>query len=128
MPYSKKWIDTHPEQFRLGRNGRVNRYRKTTNGKYMASRFTAKKRGLDFTLTLQEFEKLILNDCCYWCGGPLPKTRGGLDRMDNTKGYTPENSIPCCWICNVMKGSMTSEEFIEQCKKILLNHGLRTRK
>jgi len=120
MPYSKKWLETNPEQFRLARNGRVHRYRTTVKGKFHASRFTAKKRGIEYTITMEEFAKLIENDSCYWCGGPLPKTRAGLDRMDNKKGYITDNCVPCCWTCNVMKGTMTGPEFVSLCEKIVL--------
>lgn len=35
----------------------------------------------------------------------------GIDRLDNTKGYTPENSVACCKHCNSLKGDrLTPEE------------------
>lgn len=37
----------------------------------------------------------------------------GLDRLDNSKGYTEENCVPCCAICNRAKNSMGYNEFIE---------------
>jgi 5-methylcytosine-specific restriction endonuclease McrA len=34
-----------------------------------------------------------------------------LDRIDNNKPYTLENSTTCCWRCNDMKGKyLTYEE------------------
>jgi hypothetical protein len=42
----------------------------------------------------------------------------GFDRIDNLKGYTPENSIPCCARCNSMKSGMGVLEFIERCYRI----------
>jgi hypothetical protein len=29
----------------------------------------------------------------------------GIDRMDNNIGYTIDNCVPCCIICNMMKGN-----------------------
>ena len=35
----------------------------------------------------------------------------GLDRIDNTKGHTKDNVVPCCYICNTTRGSnFTYEE------------------
>lgn len=35
----------------------------------------------------------------------------GLDRVDNDKGYTVENSVACCTRCNTMKSTYCLEEF-----------------
>lgn len=43
----------------------------------------------------------------------------GVDRRDNTKGYTPENSISCCKNCNLMKRCMSEDEFIKHCERIV---------
>lgn len=37
----------------------------------------------------------------------------GIDRVDNTKGYTIQNTVPCCMVCNRAKNSMSYREFIE---------------
>lgn len=119
MPYSQKWIETNPEQFRIARNGRVHRYRGTTKGKYYAGRFTARKRGIEFSITMDEFAALVRDDQCHWCAGPLPLLRPGLDRLDNAIGYVAGNCVACCWICNVMKGTMSAQDFVERCRKIV---------
>ncbi|KAJ3302790.1 hypothetical protein HDU93_006571, partial [Gonapodya sp. JEL0774] len=36
---------------------------------------------------------------CYMCG----ETGGGVDRVENSKHYTLENSKPACWPCNRIK-------------------------
>ena len=35
----------------------------------------------------------------------------GIDRINNSVGYTEKNSVPCCGTCNVAKGQMTLAEF-----------------
>jgi hypothetical protein len=35
----------------------------------------------------------------------------GIDRKDNSKGYTLENSVTCCLNCNYAKGQLSLEEF-----------------
>ena len=39
----------------------------------------------------------ILNKPCYYCGDTH---RIGCDRIDNSKGHTKDNVIPCCYDCN----------------------------
>jgi hypothetical protein len=38
--------------------------------------------------------------------------------VDNTKGYTKENCVPCCKICNRLKSDLTKEEFEEYQKRV----------
>lgn len=42
----------------------------------------------------------------------------GLDRLDNTKGYTKDNVAPCCTVCNSAKGTLTVTEFSEWVERI----------
>jgi hypothetical protein len=42
----------------------------------------------------------------------------GIDRVDNSLGYTLENSVPCCTRCNIAKGTLTLEDFKEHVKKM----------
>ena len=34
----------------------------------------------------------------------------GLDRIDNTKGHTKDNVVPCCYACNTARGNNFSFE------------------
>lgn len=69
----------------------------------------AKKWGREWTLTDSEASKLFLTDCAY-CGKP-PNPINGIDRFNNTKGYTLDNSIACCLICNRGKNNMSSKDW-----------------
>ena len=91
----------------------------------------AKIRGLDFELTQEQFEKLTQKDC-YYCGvKPNQKKKNscnngdyiynGIDRVDNTKGYTIDNVVPCCGFCNMAKRNHTEQEFKDWVKKIYNN-------
>jgi 5-methylcytosine-specific restriction endonuclease McrA len=93
----------------------------------------AKKRGYDFNLDLNEFEE-ITKSKCFYCGVDpsliykhrknISDDRGyiynGIDRKNNSKGYTIENSVPCCKTCNVMKGAMDLKEWDEWREKIAM--------
>lgn len=92
------------------------------------------KAGLEFTLTREEFRAITQQDCHY-CGAPpsgtshrgVQKKRGvtvtgnhlsqyiynGLDRKDSQQGYTMENVVPCCGVCNHAKHTMSYRDFIE---------------
>lgn len=97
----------------------------------------AKRRGLSFELTEEQFRSLTKRDC--WYCGIKPIQAGyassksscgdyylynGIDRIDNNKGYTLANSVPCCGMCNTMKRKLSVEDFINQIKAIVLNLNL----
>lgn len=42
----------------------------------------------------------------------------GIDRVDNNKGYTLNNCVPCCKTCNQAKHRLSQEYFIEWVEKI----------
>jgi hypothetical protein len=77
-------------------------YLRTTIGRYNTAKQVARKRGIEFSLSLEEFERLRSQPCAY-CDGPLPETGGGLDRKENQIGYTTANACPCCVECNRIK-------------------------
>lgn len=85
---------------------------------------SAKIRGLNFELTSDDFLHLIKGNC-YYCGdAPNQKVKlkryseefiyNGVDRVDNTKGYTQENCVPCCGICNQMKMDLSLNDFYKR--------------
>ena len=91
-------------------------------------KYGAKKRGIMFEITDKQFKDLISNKCHY-CGTPplqQYKTQSelsggyiynGVDRKDNKVGYTLENSISCCGLCNRAKMDMKYDDFINWIKK-----------
>jgi hypothetical protein len=42
----------------------------------------------------------------------------GIDRIDILKGYTEENSVPCCKYCNFAKHTMTEQQFRKWIKRV----------
>jgi len=70
------------------------------------------KKAQQMVLTESDYFGLV-NDPCYYCLGPLPPKGYALDRCDPTKGYTKENCVPCCKLCNDVKGDLlTSKETV----------------
>jgi hypothetical protein len=85
---------------------------------YKGYRISANKRDLSFELSESSFNSKI-KEPCYLCGKRSSDThQNGIDRYDNTQGYTEENTKCCCSGCNFMKRSYTYSSFIEKLKMI----------
>jgi hypothetical protein len=95
----------------------------------------ANLRNLSFELTKEFFRDIIGKDCFY-CGAPpvykeyttYNKNGGiicnGIDRVDSNRGYTEDNVVPCCSMCNVSKWSYDFDEFLLMVKRIYENLNL----
>jgi hypothetical protein len=71
----------------------------------------AAKRNKEWLLTIEEYSAKI-KEPCYYCRNKLgqPIVVGcGLDRLDNSKGYTLDNVVSCCSFCNTCKMDALSE-------------------
>lgn len=89
-------------------------------GKYRQYKHGALRRGYEWSISIEAFTN-FWNTNCYYCGDLIDGV--GIDRKDNTQGYTESNSVPCCKMCNEMKLDYTSDAWVEQMKKILTNLG-----
>lgn len=87
-------------------------------GRFKSYKLNAKNRGIDFTLSFQEFCDFI-GIRCFYCGRDTNIV--GIDRVNNDIGYTKENCVSCCKRCNMAKGKNTQQEFIEMCRFITEN-------
>lgn len=65
----------------------------------------AKRRKLEVTLTPDEYRQVTSN-VCFYCGGDLPFIGSGLDRKDASVGYSMDNVVPCCRLCNRIKSDI----------------------
>lgn len=100
------------------------RFNQTLKGRLNTYKNGAKRRGIDWNLTFDEFLSFWQNDC-YYCNEPIETI--GLDRLDPSKGYTLKNLVASCEMCNRMKRDYNFEEFIEKIEKInerLVTNGL----
>jgi hypothetical protein len=94
----KKCDKAKRKQRRIARGGRH-----TFSYRLNKLKSSSKKRGLSVSLTIKEFRSLIDGAVCTYCGFPLPIFGAGLDRIVNSLGYSKDNCIPCCKICNVAR-------------------------
>ena len=51
---------------------------------------------------------------------PNTTTSVSVERIDNTIGYTPENTVLVAKAINSMKSNLTGEEFYDFCKSVVL--------
>ncbi len=88
-------------------------------------------RGLDFSLTPEEFSRLTQSSCFYCGDSPAQVKRtifeeivlNGIDRVDNNLGYSKENTVSCCKPCNFMKREMSWSDFTKRCARITSHMG-----
>ena len=71
-----------------------------------AYRLRDKRKGLKNDLDLNWARK-FLKQPCFYCGDTEDV---GLDRIDNSKGHTKDNVVPCCYSCNTARGNNFSFE------------------
>lgn len=102
------------------------------NGLYSRYRSSARIKGLEFSLSKEDF-RIFVKGNCHYCGSPpaqknlqtshsrKPFIYNGIDRKENSIGYSKENSLPCCAVCNYLKRAKPYDEFIKLIEKIY-NH------
>lgn len=77
---------------------------------YGAYLYRDRTRGFD-TCSLEELKGLITGAICYVCAA---SKNIGADRIDNTKGHTIENLLPCCGRCNGVRGNRWTVEVMRE--------------
>ena len=98
----------------------------------------AKRKGVTFDLTKENWEKLVRGDCKYCKRSP--STQFGVDRVMPSLGYVLDNVVPCCFDCNldkfeddvdtmmvrnerIAKRVDAGELIINECEKVILHTG-----
>lgn len=98
----------------------------------------AKERNLQFKLSIAKFREITSSNC-YYCNctpsqnvysknGPYNGVYlyNGIDRVDNEKGYTTNNCVPCCITCNAAKRKMSKDKFLSWVKRVY-EHSVKTK-
>jgi hypothetical protein len=101
---NNKRLRRHPEGH-AALNGLFNTYK----------RKNAIHQRLPFELTKDQFTDLVSSKCFYCQKPPAQIKRSkvsffiynGIDRVDNSQGYSVANCVPSCGYCNTLKGGIT---------------------
>ncbi|MBT6050762.1 MAG: hypothetical protein HOG49_28500 [Candidatus Scalindua sp.] len=100
------------------------------NAIYYRYKRMAGLRDLNFDLSVKDLRSFLQQDCFYCGSKPNNRHRNkrkkmiydymynGIDRKDNKKGYSLDNCVPCCKICNRAKDVMSLKEFEEWIKSV----------
>lgn len=91
--------------------------RNTVEYKIKKYKHDAARRGKVYTLSDETARNLLTGSCVY-CGYINTVRLNGIDRRDNGIGYTEENCVSCCDVCNFGKGTKTEGEFIDMCIRV----------
>jgi len=106
-------------------NEKNKKYRKTKRGRYIVFLNRVKRRNdknKSFCNLTENQHDMLINMKCFYCNKyHKNKNYCGIDRIDNNKGYTLENCVPCCQDCNSMKEDKNFFEFIKKCNEIVNN-------
>ena len=102
------------------RNNWERRLLKTAKGR-------AKRKNLAFTLVLSD---IVIPDKCPYLKVELTRelgqgqvlTNASIDRIDSTKGYTPDNIRVISYLANTMKNNATKEQLSIFAKNVLKMH------
>ena len=93
--------------------------------RYLNKARNAQNRGLEFTLTLEDFSALMRNHICYYTHQKLvtqfteadmtlrriPDNYMSIDRVNSDLGYTRDNVVVCAHSINLAKSRATAAEF-----------------
>ena len=105
----KTWRQAHPDQVSI--RGQYNAFKNQVT----------KYRGVKLDLTFEQYVAIINKPCVY----AIQRESGiriGIDQKTAKDGYTPDNSVPCCYRHNVMKSDIFT---YEQAKEIARMYEIR---
>ena len=113
----------------LRKNKRISKTHSEVTAVILGYKRHALDRGFSWSLDRRFVEELIKKNCHY-CGSKPSNIKttkntidtglaySGIDRIDSSKGYEPNNVVPCCKICNFAKSNLSLQDFHSWALKI----------
>jgi len=100
---------------------------------YKKRKNDAKWRKIKWNLSFKDFLYLSKKNCFFCNAEPsneisksidVAKSKRhikfqGIDRIDSKLGYSKNNVLPCCWVCNRIKNNTSAMEFLCHVQKML---------
>lgn len=87
--------------------------------KFSTYKHSAVVKGKEFHITKDQFMELWQKPC-YYCSASIQTI--GIDRVNNERGYTVDNIVPCCKLCNYAKQGLSKAEFVALCMSVVDTH------
>lgn len=120
----KSYRISNRDQIRLHQKKYMKEWVSRLKSRFVCWRKRARLRKIPFDLTLEQLDSMPL--VCHYTGNALVLESNkwntiSLDRLDSSKGYTINNVVYCCSFVNLMKHTLSYDNFIESCKTIV-NH------
>lgn len=81
-----------------------------------------KSRGYSWSIGFEDYSILMMKGCHYCSSDLLTETGIGLDRIDNSLGYTLANVLPCCGDCNKIKQDKLTVEEMEVAMSAIIKY------
>ncbi len=113
---------------------KFNDYSSVKNKIFGNYKSAAKRRKYEFNLTKDQFNNLIIQNCFYCNQEPNMIYNyskkysntvnwntflyNGVDRKDNSIGYTLDNCVSCCKICNNSKSILSLEDWLNWISRV----------
>ena len=114
----KLWREQNPEKMIVLNES----HKKSSPHQYQIYLKNALVKNVEFSLTLEDFQT-ITNNNCFYCDEMNYRGFQGIDRIDQTVGYIQGNCVPCCKMCNYMKGSLHENMFLKRVEHIMTHQG-----
>ena len=130
LHYKRKWAKENEVIYKKNKkeyynknkesiNSKKKKYRCTIEGRFAQGKGQANRKNIKWNITLEEYENLMKDFKCYYCGEPLKNSSYSLDRMNNKLDYTKINCVPCCSSCNYFKRDYLSSKEMTKIVKLL---------
>ena len=99
--YNHQWYVSNIENEKF----KESKFARTIDRRFYNLKKRAKKKNILCSLLIEQYKQIIISPC-YYCNNFLCEivaAGGGLDRLDNTRGYELDNVVSCGKICNSIK-------------------------
>ena len=104
----KSWRDKNPEKVEEINLKKVN----NIDAYYTVYKNSAETKQLCFEINKETYLNIVKQPCNY-CGILQDKGFNGIDRIDSAIGYTLDNCVSCCAMCNYMKKCLSVDIFLK---------------